>query len=322
MGELSTKDRLSRLLEKMAWIEANWQLTELSIKDLVPAWFLAEVSDDTDWPALIESFQSRPPVWLRLQGKDKKAAVNEMRDAKINFERHAQLANAVQITQARSNLTELTAYRQGKVEVQDLASQALGFSCLAQKDEDWWDVCAGGGGKSLQLADHMHGQGRITSSDIRAWKLDDLKKRAAKANFKNIKTRPLDKIYKTNLKFDGVLIDAPCSCTGTWRRSPDVRWTSAADSCVEMAKVQKEIVDQAAKKVKAGGVLVYATCSLSRRENEEVVTYILDKFPLLELEGFTNPLNGKLTDGTLKVLPYSDNSDGMFAARFRKKCQS
>ena len=273
------------------------------------------MSEDSFYQAL----QTRPPVWLRLQGGGGANVLRELSERGGDPEVHSHLKKAVKLSGKRLNLPELNSFRQGRFEVQDLASQCLGVLCSPQQGESWWDVCAGAGGKSLLLADQLKGRGQVTSTDIRQWILDELKKSATRAGFKNIRPQKLYSIYKSQQKFDGILIDAPCSCTGTWRRNPDIRWSAPMDTCEKAAETQKDIISKAVVKLKPGAVLVYATCSLSIQENEQVVAFILEKYPQLKLEAFANPLSGELTDGTLKILPYAHNTDGMYAARFRAK---
>ena len=108
---------------------------------------------------------------------------------------------------------------------------------MPQPGESWWDVCAGGGGKSLQLADMMQRRGTVYSTDIRAYKLEDLKRRAARAAFPNIRCAEWDGTRPTGSKaglFDGVLVDAPCSSSGRWRRNPDGRWTTPLSRVEEL----------------------------------------------------------------------------------------
>ena len=127
------------------------------------------------------------------------------------------MKKAIKLYNPRVNLYELKSFRAGNFEVQDLASQSLGFACQAKPGERWWDVCAGAGGKTMLLADHMQSKGLVVATDIREWKLQDLKKRAKRARFSNVTTKALKKgrASSKNHTFDGVLVDAPCSCTGT-----------------------------------------------------------------------------------------------------------
>ena len=185
----------------------------------------------------------------------------------------------------------------------------------------WWDACAGAGGKTLQLASLMKNKGCIVASDIREYKLLDLKKRARRAGFSNISTKPWPtrKLPVKATSFDGVLVDAPCSCTGTWRRNPDARWTSTAEEYDDIPGIQLDILNRASKAVKSGGVLVYATCSMCTEENGDVVNSFLADNPDFELDNKSrNPITGEKA-GCFQVWPWEGDCDAMFVARFVKK---
>ena len=308
--------------DKKNWLGRHFGLKQLKLEALVPEWFKDELPKGFDLPSLIETLQVRPPMWIRLQGDDaKNKTVEELKSHKLNPEVHSIMKKSVKLINPRVNLYELDSFRSGQFEVQDLASQALGFACQAKAGERWWDVCAGAGGKTMLLADHMKSKGTLIATDIREWKLEDLKKRARRAGFSNITTKGLKKGRATSKKhtFDGVLVDAPCSCTGTWRRNPDARWNSTENDCIELAEIQKDILSKAVSSVKDGGVLVYATCSFSVKENEEIVDYVLKNHPEFSLEDFPHPLTGEPTNGIMRISPSPEDCDAMFAARFRYK---
>lgn len=308
--------------DKRQWMGKHFGLKQLKNADLVPDWFVEELPKDFNLEELIIDLQKRPPMWIRLQGpQNKNNTLRELKERDFDIYPHSIMKKAIKIVNPRVNLYELKSFRDGQFEVQDLASQSLGFACQAEGGQRWWDVCAGAGGKTLLLADHMESKGGITSTDIREWKLDDLKKRARRARFSNITTKNLKKTRSASKKrpYDGVLVDAPCSCTGTWRRNPDARWSSTAEDCEELATIQADILEKSAPGVKADGVLVYATCSFSVRENEEIVENFLKTHPDFYLEDFPHPLTLKPTGGILRISPSPEDCDAMFAARFRRK---
>jgi 16S rRNA (cytosine967-C5)-methyltransferase len=167
----------------------------------------------------------------------------------------------------------------------------------------------------------MQRRGSVIASDIREYKLDDLRKRARRAEFPNIICKEWDGKAlrsKQQQKFDGVLVDAPCSCSGTWRRNPDARWTTTVADVNEIAALQLKILCNAAGGVKPGGTLIYATCSVMEIENRDVVEKFIQENKNFELEPFINPLNNGLTCGMLQVYPWDANCDAMFVARLRR----
>ncbi|MBN8220997.1 MAG: RsmB/NOP family class I SAM-dependent RNA methyltransferase, partial [Spirochaetes bacterium] len=169
------------------------------------------------------------------------------------------------------------------VEIQDLASQLLGEAVDAHPGMAVWDVCAGGGGKTMQIAAQMQNRGVLYASDIRDYKLDELKLRARRGGFHNVRrfvydaesSPRLTKEIENSGGFHRILVDAPCSASGTLRRNPDVRYRIMPGDPEKFAAVQLKILSAVAPHLKAGGKLVYATCSVFRRENEAVVEKFL-----------------------------------------------
>ena len=295
----------------------------------LPEWKLLQ--NDWSWEYLqsMDDMQSyfaalavRPPLWLRVQNDTVENVVKQLMQAGLTVRRHPVLASALAVTAGSVNLYTLEPYREGKVEVQDLASQVIAAVCAPQRGERWWDCCAGAGGKTLALAELMHRTGKVVAGDIRAYKLEDLKKRARRSGFPNIETRPWDgnKVPpRRSAGFDGILIDAPCSCSGVWRRNPDGRWNSTAEEVEKIAAVQRNVFENALPALRPGGVLVYATCSVFEKENTLAVQEFLARHPEFELESFVNPLNGTPCSGMLKIAGADDNCDSMFVARLRRK---
>ncbi|MCM8542334.1 MAG: RsmB/NOP family class I SAM-dependent RNA methyltransferase [Lentisphaeraceae bacterium] len=289
---------------------------QLTIEMLVPSWFLGETSRADS--LFFESLQKRPPVWLRAQRKGLNDISVELKRNNFDFKIHEKIPNAVKILD-KINLIELKAFKKGLLEVQDLASQCLVTACDVQSGEFWWDVCAGAGGKTLAIADKLQGRGKVTATDKRKHILQEVKKRAQRGGFRSVQIGQLNKIKNSDESFDGVLVDAPCSCTGTWRRNPDARWKSNENICKEWSVIQLEILSEASTKVKPGGKLVYATCSVSSIENETVVQLFLEHFKEFELEPFVHPLTGKETNGMMWIDPLPEDCDSMFAARMIRK---
>ena len=165
----------------------------------------------------------------------------------------------------------------------------------------------------------MCGKGIIVASDKYPFKLKELRKRTKRAGFSNItiwnwkgKKLPEEKAI-----FDGVLVDAPCSGSGTWRRNPAARWNISKGDLKHFSSIQLDILTQASSGVKAGGILIYATCSMFKEENEEVIKSFLSANPFFELDAFTNPFTGKYTPGYTYFWPWDADCDCMFVARMK-----
>ena len=175
-------------------------------------------------------------------------------------------------------------FQRGQFEIQDLASQLVGWACNPQPGEMWWDACAGEGGKMLHLADLMQNKGLIWASDRSMRRLKILKQRAARAGVFNYRAVPWNGGPQppTRTRFDGILVDAPCSGVGTWQRNPHARWTISPTDVRELAAVQRQLLDHVVGALKPGGRLIYAVCTLTRAETSRVAAEFSRSHPELE----------------------------------------
>ena len=243
--------------------------------------------DDRELATFIERQSARPPVWLLpLVGQDPAALLTEIARAHPGAGRAGQ---AVSIPPGESSAT-LAPLREGRAQLQDLASQGLGSMVAAQPGDAVWDACAGGGGKTMQLACTVGPKGRVFATDLRRWKLDELIRRARGAGMRNVRAATWAGRGAPNLgkhapeRFPWVLIDAPCSGTGTWRRRPDGRHRQLPADLHDHAALQSALLREAANRVAPGGALVYGTCSFAVVENESVVASFLRDRPDFVLE--------------------------------------
>ena len=220
-------------------------------------------------------------------------------------------------------LSHSKAFKKGWIEIQDEGSQLIAWLCGAQPSMQILDYCAGGGGKTLALAAAMERKGRIVAMDNDAKRLENGRKRYKKAGLADIiEVRALsDERHKKWLKrqkekFDIVLTDVPCSGSGTWRRNPDTRWQNFGPSLDELTEIQAEIIDKAAKNVKVGGYLIYATCSLFQSENEEQIEKFLKNHPEFEVEAIDEKLG--IGSPYMRLTPHRHETDGFFTAVLKK----
>src|SRR6185369_2246042 len=182
-------------------------------------------------------------------------------------------------------LQEHPLFLSGAIEVQDEGSQLLGYLVAPKRGELVIDFCAGAGGKTLLLGALMRSTGRLYAYDVSDKRLSKLKPRAARAGLSNVHPVVLDnendiRVKRMAGKADRVLVDAPCSGLGTLRRNPDLKWRQSPESVAELTAKQSAILTAAARLVKPGGRLVYATCSLLEEENEAIVAAFLASYPL------------------------------------------
>jgi 16S rRNA (cytosine967-C5)-methyltransferase len=227
-------------------------------------------------------------------------------------------------------LSETKAFRGGQIEIQDEGSQLIALACDVKPGMQVMDYCAGGGGKTLALASAMRVKGRIVAMDLDAGRLAKAKTRFKRARVSDIiETRPLSDeksrkwLRRQKQSFDVVLVDVPCSGTGTWRRNPDTRWRNYGPSLEELIPVQADILERVAGVVKEGGRLVYATCSMLPEENERQIEKFLAAHPEYELaelqsvwpEGCKPPCDGTY----MRLTPKRHGTDGFFAAILIRK---
>ena len=222
----------------------------------------------------------------------------------------------------RRNVTATAAFRNGLVEIQDEGSQIVALLADAHPGQTVADYCAGAGGKTLALAMTMENKGRLTACDVHDKRLDGAIRRLRRAGVHNAEPHllaPGDKWAKRHAgAFDRVLVDAPCTGTGTWRRNPDARRRLTAGDVTELVAKQAAILDQAASLVHRHGKLVYATCSVLDEENEAQVTGFLNRHPeftLLPLAAaWPLPSPPPCVGDVLSLSPARHGTDGFFAA--------
>ncbi|MDD4617127.1 MAG: RsmB/NOP family class I SAM-dependent RNA methyltransferase [Alphaproteobacteria bacterium] len=218
----------------------------------------------------------------------------------------------------RPSLNALPMLKNGLVEIQDEGSQLVALAVDAKPGERVVDFCAGAGGKTLAIAATMQNKGRIVACDVMAGRLKRSSERFRRAGLHNIEVKVLASerdpwVKKHKESFDRVLTDAPCSGTGTWRRNPDARWRELGPGLEALLKTQAEILDSAARLVKKGGRLIYATCSLLGDENEKQIEKFLSNHP-----EFTLAKCGLDGAEFLSLSPAKHSTDGFFAATMIK----
>ncbi len=212
------------------------------------------------------------------------------------------------------------AYLEGRIEVQDIGSQLACMAVGAQPGEAIIDLCAGAGGKTLALAAAMAGEGALLACDTDRARLSRLAPRAERAGATNIVTRLLNPGRELEAladwlgRADAVLVDAPCSGTGTWRRNPEARWRLSPAQLARYATTQSRLLDIAAALVRPGGRLVYVTCSLLDAEGADRIAAFLAARPGWRTEIPELPL-GRARGQGLRLSPSHDGTDGFFIAR-------
>jgi 16S rRNA (cytosine967-C5)-methyltransferase len=289
--------------------------------DLLPEWFRAHCPQIFSGAELEAQFR-RAPLWLRLQGKSaqRDEVFAELADHGWTWKQSTVLDDAVEVL-GDVDVTKSKAWLTGKIEVQDLGSQLLLESIGLESGKRWLDACAGAGGKTLQLARLLGAAGHIDAHDIRTYALAELHHRRDRLRLANDTVASIDILTSlpSDRTYDGVLVDAPCSGSGTWRRAPHLRWVTTEAGITEAASKQLALLGTFSRHVRSGGRLVYATCSLSRRENEDVVDAFLARHHEFRAAPFARTFGGALRGPGLTLLPGLHDTDGFFVASLHRR---
>ena len=306
----------------------------------LPQWLAAPLKaqlGDEFW-ALAASLQEQAPLDLRvntLQAK-REDMRKELAQAGVQAAPTPYSPWGLRV-QGKPALSRLDAFARGALEVQDEGSQLLALLLDAKRGEMVVDFCAGAGGKTLAIGAQMRNTGRLYAFDVSGHRLDALKPRLARSGLSNVHPAALaherdERVKRLAGKIDRVLVDAPCSGLGTLRRNPDMKWRQGPHAVQELAAKQTAILESAARLVKSGGRLVYATCSMLPEENEAIAEAFgaahPDFAPLaagellaqLKVEQAAGLCSGG-DDGMryLRLWPHRHQTDGFFAAVWQKK---
>jgi 16S rRNA (cytosine967-C5)-methyltransferase len=271
--------------------------------------------------AFARQLQSTPALWLRPQRAFSASMPRALRHTAPPPASCSELALSPAPTALRytgpNDLFQSDEFKKGLFEIQDLASQLVSHACAPRAGQTWWDACAGEGGKTLHLGDLMDNKGLLWASDRHTGRLARLRKRAARAQVFNYRAVVWNggPILPTKTKFDGILLDAPCSGLGTWQRNPHARWSTTLADMHELAEVQQSLLFNVARALKPGGRLVYAVCTLTRRETEAVA----NAFDAAHPDFTPCPVFGEHGDTRRYLWPHAYEANGMFIATWRKK---
>lgn len=309
--------------------------------DTAPEWVRADVPDWL-WPAFETNFDEeavvegealtqRPPLDVRANAiKATRQQLNQTSASPTDISPIGLRFPPVQGFGRHPNLNADPDFLTGKMEIQDEGSQIVSLLVAAKPGETILDYCAGGGGKSLALASDMKNEGAVYAYDIDKRRLAPTYERAMRAGASIIKVSPPPAKTLNHLrgKVDRVLVDAPCTGVGTWRRKPDAKWRLTEDSLGRRMQEQVKVLDEAKDFVKPGGLLFYVTCSVLAAENEAQVYAFLERAPEFSLLsagevweerfGVDAPKPWSADGCTLTLTPASTNTDGFFLAVMEK----
>lgn len=322
--------------EETEWLNHVMQIDRTLLPSLLrsnmPEWLFEKlVARDGEAAALELAHAVNQPAPLDLRVNAIKATredvITALAEAPILCEPTPYAPLGIRIIK-KPALQNLPLFKNGSIEVQDEGSQLLSQIVGAKRGEMVVDFCAGAGGKTLSLGAAMRNTGRLYAFDISEKRLAKLKPRLARSGLSNVHPVQIAhendaKVKRLAGKIDRVLVDAPCSGLGTLRRNPDVKWRQTPQSLVELNEKQASILAGAARLVKAGGRLVYATCSILDEENEAIVASFLasrDDFILIPMsEVLAEQKIDLQMDNYLKLSPALHHTDGFFAAVLERK---
>ena len=277
---------------------------DFKLSDVFP--FSPYLSDGVGANAFYASFFTQPDLYIRVKRGQDKRVIKILADAEIRFtkinEHTLALPNGTKLDQI---ITDASLY-----EVQDLSSQNVGTYFRPNKWDKWWDCCSGSGGKSLLLHDEQPDV-KLLVSDNRESILENLQQRFALAGIKNYQRKVLDltldqSLYLHDYEFDGIILDAPCSGSGTWGRTPEMITQFADHKIKFFSELQRKIATNIIKYLKQDKPLIYITCSVFKEENEEQVVWLCKTFNLV-------------IESQELIKGYHLKADTMFVARLIKK---
>ncbi|MDR2690320.1 MAG: RsmB/NOP family class I SAM-dependent RNA methyltransferase [Azoarcus sp.] len=324
---------------ELAWIESIKAMTlaegSLAERADLPDWLterLLAQYGEAELLQLAHSLNQPAPLDLRVNilKTRREAVLASLQAEGFDAAACALSPQGIRLT-AKPALQKHPLFTDGSVEVQDEGSQLLGFLVQPRRGELVIDFCAGAGGKTLQLGAMMRSTGRLYALDIAEKRLAKLRPRLARSGLSNVHPMLIAherdaRLKRFTGKADRVLIDAPCSGLGTLRRNPDLKWRQTPQAIAEMAERQGNILAAAAKLLRPGGRLVYATCSLLSAENDDVVDAFLavhpDFVPLGAEEVLKTQGIALQTGERLRLSPREHDTDGFFAAVFERRDHS
>lgn len=303
--------------EEKIWMRnLKEEVYPLDVESECPEWLFAKIKD----VALLKSLNEPASADLRVNSGLREQVLQDLRREGLFFAPTPYSPIGIRSSE-RVNLNNCIAYKEGVVEVQDEASQLAAILCDVRPEHKVIDYCAGAGGKSLAIASLLNGKGKIEAHDIDWHRLEQIKPRLERLNIKNVV--PVREL--SGKDYDRFIIDAPCSGTGTWRRSPDAKFRLTPEKLNELTKIQSQLLEFALENTKVGGRIVYITCSILPDEDENIVSVFAQRhknvryvdLKQLWQQKIDAPYPAKNTE-FLHFSPLLTNTDGFFLAIFEK----
>lgn len=311
---------------------ANDPVRGLAVQQSFPAWMISRWKDRLGWQqteALCRATNRIPPLVLRTNflKTTRAALIDDLKSFAPQIRRSTYTPPGLLIDRLTDGIFDSPPFNAGAFQVQDEAAQAVGYLTNAQPDEIILDACAGLGGKTAHLAEMMHNRGQIMAVDRDGRKLERLRTEMRRLGIDIVQTRTLDWLGTSTIdlpiRFDRILLDAPCSGMGVLRRNPDAKWKRKPKAFKRYRASQRKMLANLISYLKPRGVLVYAVCSTEPEETGEVIQWFLKNHPQFVIDGLPSSLPAPMaplfnSDGCLQTEVHRHNTDGFFAVRLRK----
>lgn len=313
VGLAEEQPELQDLFDGSAYGPASLQENEQKASgDTIPGWLLsrfAQPIDNSEQAALFD----RAPLDIRLNPKKGDAKAIAMAWPEVET---LPLPHGFRLPTGTS-VENSEAYNSGQIEIQDMGSQAIVAACLPNAPKLVLDMCAGAGGKTLGLAAQLTDDTRIIAADTDRGRLSRIEPRLRRSSTRNVEAmllspnKEIETLGSLKGQCDLVLVDAPCTGTGTWRRNPELRWRMTSQRLAQTAQLQARLLDLASTMVTPGGRLVYAVCSLLDAEGGDQTDLFLKNHPDWRDIEVDLPIGRPYRKGTL-LTPYQDGTDGFY----------
>lgn len=304
--------------EEKEWLKRrNEEVYPAAVEAECPDWLFDKVKDIH----LLKALNEPASADLRLNKGSRARVIEQLQGEGLYFVPTPYSPIGIRSAE-RVNLNNCVAYKEGVIEVQDEASQLAAILADVRPEHKIIDYCCGAGGKSLTMAFLMNRQGKIQIHDINRSRLEAVKERAVRLDVKNLEI--IEEVGDRD--YDRFVVDAPCSGTGTWRRSPDAKYRLTPETLKELNKTQAELLEKAFNHIRRGGRVVYITCSILRDENEDIIEAFLsrhaDAVPVNLRHLWEDKLDGRYPgqdDFMLRMNPLLTRTDGFFVCILEKR---
>lgn len=304
--------------EEKEWLKRrNEEVYPAAVEAECPDWLFDKVKDIH----LLKALNEPASADLRLNKGSRARVIEQLQGEGLYFVPTPYSPIGIRSAE-RVNLNNCVAYKEGVIEVQDEASQLAAILADVRPEHKIIDYCCGAGGKSLTMAFLMTRQGKIQIHDINRSRLEAVKERAVRLDVKNLEI--IEEVGDRD--YDRFVVDAPCSGTGTWRRSPDAKYRLTPETLKELNKTQAELLEKAFNHIRRGGRVVYITCSILRDENEDIIEAFLsrhaDAAPVNLRHLWEDKLDGRYPgqdDFMLRMNPLLTRTDGFFVCILEKR---